>query len=172
MCKESVLISGKDMLKDEKECYDCGCNLRTVCPGYVPEDTRPSWDDVWMKVAQSVAERSVDPRHQVGAIVVTEDNTQLLSLGYNGNFAGGPNKIESETPGESGLIHGEINCVIKLDYNNPKKKKMYVTLSPCRDCAKVLVNAGIQEVIYGEEYRDTSGLDILRESGIVIRQHS
>lgn len=172
MRKEPVLISGKDMVKNETECFDCGCNLKPVCPKYVPDDTRPSWDDVWMKVAHAVAERSVDKRHQVGAVVVTEDNTQLLSLGYNGNFKGGPNKAESDEPGESGLIHAEVNALIKLDYNNPKIKKMYITLSPCRPCAKLLVNSGINEVIYDEKYRDTSGLDILRESGIVIRQHS
>ena len=133
---------------------------------------RPEWDEVWMRVAHTIAERSVDPRHQVGTIIVTEDNTQLLSLGYNGNYKGGPNKVESEEPGQSGLIHAEQNALIKLDYNNPKKKKMYVTLSPCSHCAKMIVNANINEVIYDQKYRDDSGLNIMSSAGITVRRFS
>ena len=133
---------------------------------------RPDWDDVWMRVAHTIAERSVDPRHPVGTIIVTEDNTQLLSLGYNGNYKGGPNKVESEVPGQSGLIHAEQNALIKLDYNNPKKKKMYVTLSPCSHCAKMIVNANIDEVIYDQKYRDDSGLNIMSSAGITVRRFS
>jgi dCMP deaminase len=127
---------------------------------------RPTWNEVWMAMAQLIAQRSYDPRYQVGAIVVTEDNTQVLAVGYNGNHAGGPNEVESSIPGESGMLHAEINALLKTDYNNPKKKMLYVTLSPCRMCAKAIINAGISEVVYGEKYRDTSGLEILRESGI------
>ena len=58
-----------------------------------------------------------------------------------------------------------------MDYNNPKKKIMYLTLSPCRMCAKAIVNAGINEVVYSEEYRCTSGLDILKESGVRCRRY-
>lgn len=131
---------------------------------------RPTWSDVWMEFAHTISKRSYDPRHQVGAIVVTDDNTQVLSVGYNGNYAGGPNEVESETPGESGLIHAEINALLKLDYNNPKKKIVYVTLSPCKMCAKAIVNAGIDAVVYDEEYRDTSGIDILKESGVTVKK--
>jgi dCMP deaminase len=102
----------------------------------------------------------------VGAVVVSDDNTQVLAVGYNGNYAGGPNEVESETPGESGMLHAEINALLKLDYNNPKRKVMYVTLSPCRMCAKAIVNSGIDEVVYDEEYRDTSSLTILHDAGI------
>jgi len=131
---------------------------------------RPSWDDIWMSCSKVISARSYDPRHQVGTIVVTDDNTQVLSVGYNGNYAGGPNEVESDAPGETGFIHAEINALLKLDYNNPKVKKMYVTLSPCRMCAKAIVNSGIDEVIYGEEYRDTSGLDVLKLAGILVRR--
>jgi len=131
---------------------------------------RPEWDDVWMRTAHIISERSYDPRHQVGAVVVTKDNTQVLAVGYNGNYSGGPNQVESETPGESGMIHAEINALLKMDYNNPKYKKLYVTLSPCRQCAKAMVNAGIDEVIYNEEYRDTSSIEILLDAGIKVRK--
>ena len=131
---------------------------------------RPGWDQIWTDFAHNIAKRSYDPRFQVGAVVVTEDNCQVLAIGYNGNYAGGPNQVESEAPGESGMIHAEINALIKLDYNNPKKKKLYLTLSPCRMCAKAIVNSGIEEVIYKEAYRDLSGVDLLKECGITVRQ--
>ncbi len=131
---------------------------------------RPSWDLIWMRVAKLIAERSIDPRHKVGAVIVSDDNTQVLSVGYNGDHAGGPNSVESLEPGQSGCIHAEINALIKLDYNNPKKKKMYVTLSPCKMCSKALVNANIDEIVYEEEYRDTSGLDLLVSKNKKIRQ--
>tara|TARA_B100001057_G_C22867291_1_gene957101 strand:+ start:2211 stop:2657 length:447 start_codon:yes stop_codon:yes gene_type:complete len=135
------------------------------------KNIRPSWDNVWANVSKEISKRSYDPRYQVGAIVVTSDNTQVLSVGYNGNYAGGPNKVESEIPGHSGFIHAEINCLLKMDYNNPKKKIMYLTLSPCRMCAKAIVNAGISEVVYLEKYRDLSSIKILEEAGIVCREY-
>jgi dCMP deaminase len=127
---------------------------------------RPCWDKIWMDFAHSISQRSYDPRFQVGAVVVTDDNTQVLAVGYNGNYAGGPNEVESKTPGESGMIHAEINALLKMDYNNPKSKKLYVTLSPCRMCAKAIVNAGISEVLYSSQYRDVTSLKILDYAGI------
>jgi len=132
---------------------------------------RPSWDSVWANVAREISRRSYDPRYQVGAIVVTSDNTQVLSVGYNGNYAGGPNEVESEDPGQSGFIHAEINCLLKMDYNNPKKKVMYLTLSPCRMCAKAIVNADISELVYLDSYRDETGLRILEGAGIKCRKY-
>ena len=122
---------------------------------------RPSWDQIWMSMAEIIAQRSHHPTFKVGAIIVTEDNTQVLSVGYNGNAAGLPNIPDSSEPGCSGLIHAEINALLKLDYNNPKNKKMYLTLSPCIDCAKAIINSGIKEVIYKQDYRDSKGIEIL-----------
>jgi len=133
-------------------------------------NSRPTWDEVWMKTAETLAERSYDPRHKVGAVVVTEDNTQVLAVGYNGNYSGGPNEVESVVPGESGMLHAEINALLKMDYNNPKRKKMYVTLLPCRMCAKAIVNSGISEVIYKDLYRDESSISILEEMSIQTRR--
>ena len=134
--------------------------------------SRPNWDKTWMDVAHIISQRSYDKRYKVGAVVVSEDNTQLLSLGYNGNYAGGPNIADSEEPGQSGFLHAEINALLKLDYNNPKRKKMYLTLSPCQMCAKAIVNAGVDEVVYHEEYRDTTGIQILKDSGVQTRTFS
>lgn len=134
------------------------------------EAIRPDWPTVWMEFAHAISKRSYDPRFQVGAIVVTEDNTQVLAVGYNGNYSGGPNEVESTMPGESGMLHAEINCLLKMDFNNPKKKTMYVTLSPCKMCAKAMINSGIDKVVYDIEYRDMSGIKILKDAGIAVRK--
>lgn len=133
--------------------------------------SRPGWDSIWMDFAHTIAKRSYDPRFQVGAVIVTDDNCQVLAIGYNGNYSGGPNEVESSVPGESGMLHAEINALIKLDYNNPKRKKLYLTLSPCRMCAKAIINSGIEEVIYCTAYRDLSGVELLVDSGITTRQY-
>ena len=132
--------------------------------------TRPTWDQIWISFAKTISERSYDPRNKVGAVIVTEDNTQVLSIGYNGGWAGGPNEVESLEPGKSGMIHAEINALIKMNYSHHKRKKLYVTLSPCRGCAKAIINGGINRVIYLDDYRDLSGVELLRESGIRVRK--
>jgi len=131
-----------------------------------PRVGRPTWPETWMSIARVIAERSYDPRLKVGAIIVSSDNTQMLSGGYNGNYAGGPHEHESPEPGMSGFIHAEINALLKLDFNNPKEKHMYLTHSPCRMCAKCIINAGIKRVVYGEAYRDPSGVKLLQGVGI------
>ena len=132
---------------------------------------RPSWDKIWMAMAETIAKRSHHSASKVGSLIVTSDNTQVLSLGYNGNAAGMSNVPQSEEPGCSGLLHAEINALLKLDYNNPKDKIMYVTLSPCEYCAKAIVNSGIKKVIYKEEYRDKSGIELLKSCNIDIKQY-
>lgn len=133
----------------------------------ITED-RPSWDETWMSIAKTIAKRSYDPRLMVGAIVVSDDNTRLLSLGYNGNYKGGPNEPDSIDPGQSGFIHAEVNALVKCDYNFFRRKIMYVTHSPCLACSKLIVNADISRVVYGEEYRDRSGIDLLHACGIEV----
>lgn len=131
---------------------------------------RPSWELTWMKMAYAVSARSYDPRLRVGAILVSCDNTQMLSLGYNGNYKTGPHEPESTEPGKSGYVHAEANCLIKADFNFHKKKHMYLTDSPCRQCAKLIINAEIARVVYHEEYRDTSGIELLKACGIEVER--
>ena len=131
---------------------------------------RPEWDQIWINFAKSIAERSCDSKYKVGAVVVNGENTQVLSIGYNGDQKGGNNQRESEETGKSGFIHAEINALIKMDYNNPCKKKMYLTLSPCDVCAKAIVNAGIDEVYYAGFYEyGKRGIQILNDAGIIVR---
>ena len=127
---------------------------------------RPSWDKIWMTMAETIALRSHHSEFKVGALIVTSDNTQVLSLGYNGNAAGLSNVPQSEEPGCSGLLHAEINALLKLDYNNPKDKVMYLTLSPCETCAKAIINSGIKKVVYKEKYRNEEGLYLLKTANI------
>jgi len=119
-------------------------------------------------MTETIALRSHHPNFKVGALIVTSDNTQVLALGYNGNAAGMSNVPQSVDPGQSGLIHAEINALLKLDYNNPKDKVMYLTLSPCEYCAKAIINSGIKKVVYKEEYRDKSGLNLLNMCGVKV----
>jgi dCMP deaminase len=131
---------------------------------------RPDWDEIWMSMASLIAKRSIDPQFPVGAVIVTSDNQQVLSLGYNGMEKGGTNELDSHERGQGGAIHAENNALIKLDYNNSKQKKMYVTLSPCKHCCRLIVNANVNEVIYFNDYRDQAGLEILKRAGIKVRK--
>lgn len=157
--------------KSLDKCDQCGMppNAGLDDPRYYK--CRPSWHQTWMNIARTVAERSYDPRLKVGAIVVSDDNARLLSLGYNGNYRGGPNSPDSSDPGQSGFIHAEVNAIVKCDYNFNKKKIMYLTHSPCVQCAKLIVNAGINSVIYDLEYRDTSGLAILKTCDVEVYRY-
>jgi len=162
-------------------CRACGC----IGPGPDPQHPepnafsdrpineaaqRPSWAETWMNVARTIAARSYDPRLRVGAIVVSDDNTQVLSVGYNGSYRGGPHQHESSEPGRSGFIHAEVNALVKCDYNFPKHKHMYVTHSPCADCAKLIINADIKRVVYEVPYRSERGIELLRSVGLEVLQ--
>lgn|SRR5574341_432871 len=129
---------------------------------------RPTWPETWMAIAHVISARSYDPRLKVGAIIVSADNTQMLAGGYNGNYAGGPHEHESPEPGQSGFIHAETNALIKLDFNFAKDKHMYVTHSPCRMCAKLIINAGIERVVYDERYRDPGPIELLHDAGVEV----
>ena len=125
-----------------------------------------------MDFAGLISQRSSDPSFKVGCCIVSQDNCQVLAIGYNGDHKGGTNERESTDPGCSGFIHAEINALIKLDYNNPKRKTLYITLSPCRQCAKAIINGDIDRVVYRDLYRDTSGIELLREHKIKINHYS
>ena len=129
---------------------------------------RPSWDFIWSSFASTISQRSMDPNFKVGVVIVPEDNTGVLAIGYNGDQKGGENCRDSDDPGNSGFLHAEINALIKMDFNNPKRKKMYVTLSPCKMCAKAIINADIKEVYYIQEYRDDAGIKLLQNHGIKV----
>ena len=131
------------------------------------------WNDIWMEMARMISSRSNDPTLKVGAVIVSQDNESVLAIGYNGDEKGGNNERDSEEKGESGFIHAEINAMVKMNYNDPRPRKIYLTHSPCSVCARAIVNANIQTVIYDKEYRKSTGLEILEKSGVTtINIHS
>jgi dCMP deaminase len=132
------------------------------------KEARPCWPETWMAMAREVARRSCDPALKVGCIIVPSDNTAVLALGYNGMWRGGPNEVESLERGKSGTVHAEVNALIKCDFSFHKPKHLYVTASPCRDCAKLIVNGGISRVVYDVPYRDTAGVDLLLSAGVEV----
>lgn len=123
---------------------------------------RIDWDELWLNVADLVSKRSVDQKLKVGCIIVSMDNTRVLSLGYNGDEKGGQNVRQSMESGKSGFIHAEINALIKSDFNSIDQKKMYITHSPCIMCSKAIINAGIKEVYYKQVY-DESAIEFLNK---------
>ena len=131
---------------------------------------RPGWDDIWMDLARALSRRSTCARLSVGCVIVADDNSAVLGLGYNGGAKGQQNECESLEPGKCGHLHAEINALIKTNYHDSTHKKAYVTTAPCDVCAKALVNANIREVVYGDTYRSTRGLAILAQAGIAVRQ--
>lgn len=165
-------VDGTDLYEEVVKTLQKTDETSTQLTPLPEKHVRPIWHETWMATAHVMGERSYDPRLKVGAIVVTEDNSVMLSVGYNGNYAGGPNTPESTEPGASGFIHAEANALIKCPYHYHLKKVMYVTHSPCRNCAKMIVNAGISRVIYDIEYRDTSGIELMRSVGITVEKIS
>lgn len=136
--------------------------------GNISMNTRPCWNDIWMSLTEMISHRSHDPRLKVGSVVVTEDNTTVLGLGYNGDQSGGTNIPDSLEPGKSGFIHAEANALLKVNYGEHRSKKMYLTHSPCPVCARMIINGGIKKVIYRNDYRDQTGLELLKKAGIQV----
>ena len=123
------------------------------------------WNRIYIDIAQKYAEQSHDPRTKVGCVIATPEG--ILYPGYNGDERGGSNEPDSLEPGQSGFVHSETNALIKFNPTIHKDSRMYLTHSPCVVCARMIVNTrSIIEVYYAQEYRDTRGLDILRNAGI------
>lgn len=93
--------------------------------------------------------------------------TNMVSMGYNGNYAGGPNGCDGDEPGKCGCLHAEINALVKNRYG--EGKVAFVTDAPCINCAKAMINAGIEVVYYRNDYRLTEGIDLLKEKIKVIK---
>ena len=127
---------------------------------------RISFDEKWMAQALVNSLKSADPKRKVGCVIVTKDNRRVISQGYNGDEPGGTNERDSLETGGSGFIHAEDNALNFADGSDNSDKKMYVTLSPCVECAsRILINGTISEVIYLEEYC-SKGLEKLRKGGV------
>lgn len=131
------------------------------------EGLRASTQKCMLGVAQIFAERSTCSRLRVGAVVTNAEMTQIDAIGYNGGARGLDNECESLEPGKCGHIHAEENALIKANYNL-QNKKMFITILPCKQCAKLIINAGISEVYFGDFYRDRHSLVLLHMAGVKV----
>lgn len=123
----------------------------------------------YLRMARIWAENSYCQRRQVGALIV-RDNA-IISDGYNGTPAGFENVCEDEHGvTKPYVLHAEANAITKIarSSNNSDGATLYVTASPCIECAKLIIQAGIKRVIYGETYRLTDGIDLLQRAGIEV----
>ena len=123
----------------------------------------------YLRMARIWAENSYCQRRQVGALVVK--NKMIISDGYNGTPSGFENICEDEAGvTKPYVLHAEANAITKLarSGNNSEDSTLYVTASPCIECAKLIIQAGIRRVVYGEKYRLTDGIDRLERAGIEV----
>ena len=123
----------------------------------------------YLRMARIWAENSYCQRRQVGALVVK--NKMIISDGYNGTPSGFENICEDEAGvTKPYVLHAEANSITKLarSGNNSEDSTLYVTASPCIECAKLIIQAGIRRVVYGEKYRLTDGIDLLERAGIEV----
>lgn len=124
---------------------------------------------IWMNTAKDLARRSTCKRLQVGCVITSLDLSQVYSVGYNGNYRGGPNVCDSKIPGSCGDIHSESNALIKVRVND-LKKVMFVTTFPCKACSKLIVNSGFSKIYYHNKYRLDESKSILKKSHIDYEQ--
>lgn len=142
-----------------------------------------SWDEYFMGIALLSAQRSKDSHTQVGACIVNHEN-KILSLGYNGMPTGCcdddmPWERSGENPVNTKYMyvcHAELNAILNRSSGSLEGAKLYVTLFPCNECAKAIIQSGIREVIYGDDkYADTAAVIaskmMFKAAGVAIRRY-
>ena len=143
---------------------------RTSAPGRPAGERRADWHTYFMGIARQVATRSTCSRKNVGAIIV-RDKT-ILSTGYNGSIRGLPHCDDVGHDLEGGhcvaTIHAEANAILQAAKNGVMidGADIYTTASPCWNCFKLIANAGIRKIYYGEFYRDKKSLEVARRLGL------
>ena len=132
-------------------------------------DKQDKLDRRYLRMARIWAENSYCQRRQVGALVVKDK--MIISDGYNGTPSGFENVCEDEqNVTKPYVLHAEANAITKLarSSNNSEGATIYITASPCIECAKLIIQAGIKRVVYGEQYRLTDGIELLQRAGIEV----
>ncbi|MBE6208925.1 MAG: dCMP deaminase family protein [Rikenellaceae bacterium] len=136
--------------------------------GYNEEKQR-QLDSRYLRMARIWAENSYCVRRQVGALIVKDK--MIISDGYNGTPSGFENICEDDMGvTKPYVLHAEANAITKVakSANNCDGATLYITASPCIECAKLIIQAGIRRVVYSDPYRNEDGLDLLRRVGIEI----
>jgi len=127
------------------------------------------YDEAYMRMAVEWAQLSHCNRKQVGALIVKD--RMIIADGFNGTPTGFPNACESDAGVTHWyVLHAEANAITKLakSNNSAQGATLYITLSPCRDCAKLIYQAGISRVVYKRAYKDADGLKFLETAGVEI----
>lgn len=129
------------------------------------------FDDKYLQMAAIWAENSYCKRRKVGALIVKDK--MIISDGYNGTPSGFENICEDENGvTKPYVLHAEANAISKVakSGNSAEGSTLYVTASPCMECSKLIIQAGIKRVVYKDEYRLTDGIDLLRRAGIEVEK--
>jgi dCMP deaminase len=138
------------------------------------------YDIVYMKMASEWGQLSNARRKKVGALLVK--NNTIIADGYNGTPSGFENECENPIFDTDGnfldyetkwyVLHAESNALAKVAKSTQSSEgsTLYVTMSPCRECSKLILQAGIKRVVYSESYRDSAGLDLLKKAGVDVVQ--
>lgn len=139
---------------------------------------RISRDQMLMETAHVISHRGTCPRAQVGVVISRE--SRIISTGYVGSPAGQPHCSDPDVGCEDGThggcirtVHGESNAIAFAAREGVSTRgcDLYTTLAPCRECAKLIINAGIKRVVFHHVYRDPSGLSLLRNSEVIVQQY-
>ena len=135
------------------------------------KDKQTKFDRSYLEMAAVWAKNSYCTRRQVGAILVKD--RMIISDGYNGTPAGFENVCEDENGvTKPYVLHAEANAITKVakSGNSSDGATLYITDSPCMECAKLIIQAGIRRVVYAREYRIVDGVDLLRRAGIEVEK--
>ncbi len=133
------------------------------------ETKQEKLDSRYLRMAAIWAENSYCKRRQVGCLLVKDQ--MIISDGYNGTPTGFENECETpENTSKPYVLHAEANAITKVakSSNSSEGSTLYVTDSPCIECAKLIIQAGVKRVLYSREYRLTDGIDLLRRAGILV----
>ena len=128
--------------------------------------------ETFTDILKSIRDISNSSTTKVGCIALRKDFSKIASFGYNGSYSGA--EVNSETgteedslyPGESGFIHAEVNMIAKFKEYDPENYIVLLTLSPCKMCTKILVNAGFKHVYWIDDYRSLDHLEIFKQCKI------
>lgn len=132
---------------------------------------RPSFEQIYMRLAFDLARRSTCKRMQVGTVITSTDYRKVLAVGYNGNATGLPNTCDRDEAGNCGCLHSEDNAVINCDSPRQTEKYVFVTHHPCSHCAKRLINLGnVMKVFYVLDYRSRSAEGLFQQVGIALER--
>ena len=135
------------------------------------KDKQKRYDITYLRMAREWSKLSYCRRKQVGALIVKDG--MIISDGYNGTPSGMENICEDDTGKTKWyVLHAEANAITKLARSTQSGQgaTLYVTVSPCRECSKLIFQSGIKRVVYYENYKDSSGLDFLRKAGVSVEK--